>query len=653
MEHKQTFDIRRTVLWALVAAVVAFGIYANNLGHDWAYDDFEYITENEYVREPGHTGDILTTTYLYGVREFRTALYRPLTVLSYAANRMVTGLEPGAFHLVNNLLHAANSALVYVLLTVVPGTGGLALPAALLFATHPLHTEAVTNIVGRAELLAFLFSVSALILYALRERNRKLFLPLSALLFFAALLSKETPAALPFALLLLAAGRYHHGAGGKESLKSEFAGITGWFAMLGLYIVLRSVVIARCGPVPDVMMHDNPLAGMGFFERLPAVLTVTAKYALLLVFPLRLSADYSYNQIPVDVPLTGLYPIAGFAVAAALAIMLVRSMRGEPDLLYGVVLLILPWLVVSNLFFPTGTIMGERLMYLSSLGFVIVAAWGIRRVSARLPRPERGALAIALAVSILFGIRTVARNPDWRDNTAIFTSTAISSPNSVKAAYNYALVLKKAGRPDDAILWYRKAVDIWPGHFSAWFNLGNTLRETGRPNEAVEAYRRASELVPEDSGTLMNLALTLRSMNRHQEAVETFERILEIRPGDRTAMMNIGTTWAGAGELDKAKKVFETMLVSQPDDADALVNLGNVAVIAGDTLRAEAMFGKALASAPDDPAANNALLGLLIARGQYEQAKQKAAEMSARRIPVRKRYIETIEQYNHNERSRR
>jgi Flp pilus assembly protein TadD len=151
----------------------------------------------------------------------------------------------------------------------------------------------------------------------------------------------------------------------------------------------------------------------------------------------------------------------------------------------------------------------------------------------------------------------------------------------------------------------------------------------------------------------MNLALTLRSINKHQEAVGTFERILELRPGDRTAMMNIGTTWAGAGELDKAKEVFETMLVSQPGDTDALVNLGNVAVIAGDTLRAEEMFGKALASAPDDPAANNALLGFLIARGRYAEAGRKAAEMSARRIPVRKRYIEAIEQYNHNERSRR
>ena len=94
----------KTAIPAIIAAALAFAVYANNLGNDWAYDDIEYITENEFVRESGHIADIFSTSYLYGVKGYNTALYRPVTVFSYAVNRMLTGLRPGMFHLVNDLI---------------------------------------------------------------------------------------------------------------------------------------------------------------------------------------------------------------------------------------------------------------------------------------------------------------------------------------------------------------------------------------------------------------------------------------------------------------------------------------------------------------------------------------------------------------------
>ena len=188
---------------ALIVGILAFFTYINNLGHDWAYDDHQYITENEFVNNPSRTGDIFTTTYLFGSGGLQTGLYRPITVFSYALNRAVTGLRPSWFHLCNNLIHTANSVLVFLMLTAFLGRSDISFFAALLFAIHPIHTESVTNVVGRAELLAFLFVMLSLSMYRMKSANRMLTYSLSLVFFMFALMSKEIPAVLPFIILLI------------------------------------------------------------------------------------------------------------------------------------------------------------------------------------------------------------------------------------------------------------------------------------------------------------------------------------------------------------------------------------------------------------------------------------------------------------------
>jgi len=644
-------NTKRTVIFALMVFALAIVLYANNLGHDWAYDDHEYITENEYVNEPGHIGDIFSTTYLYGVNRFQTALYRPVTVLSYAVNRAMTGLNPGAFHLVNDIIHAANSTLVFLLLSLLTGSVTIPFAAAALFAAHPIHTEAVNNVVGRAELLAFFFALLALVFRALRERGKAIYYPLALFSFFLALMCKETPAILPFVIVLVMVGELVRGEKRLTARDNIEAG--GWFGVLAVYIVIRHAVIASCGDVAEIMMHDNPLAGLGFFERLPTALAIIVDYTRLLVFPLRLSADYSYNQIPVIQSLMSFRVFVGLAVTAVVIVTGFLAARRSSVLLFGVFMLALPYAVVSNIVFPIGTIMGERLMYLPSFGFVVVLAWGIERMAQMTGKPRNIVVAAVAVVTVLYGVRTLARNPDWKNNETIFAKTAETSPNSVKTAYNYALVLKNNGRTADAIDWYRRAIDIWPEHYSAWFNLGNTLRETGQTDKAIEAYRRAHELVPEDPEPLHNLALTYKSAGMTEKAVETFETIHALRPGDPTVLMNIGATWAEAEEYDRAMGVFREIVASDPKNAGAIVNMGNIYVIQGDTLMAETLFQKSLDIDPGNPSAHNAVLGLLIARGLYDEAERKVLAMQERRIPVRRLFVNKIEQHRKNERSTR
>ena len=625
---------------AAIVAVLAFFAYVNNIGHDWAYDDHEYITENAFVKSPGHIGDIFSTTYLYGVKGMQTGLYRPVTVLSYALNNAVTGLKPSFFHLVNNLLHSANSVLVLLVIAAFTGLSKTAFLAALLFAVHPVHTEAVNNVVGRAELLSFLFLMLSLLMYSFRVRKRRLYYPLSLVFFMLAMMSKEIPAVLPFFILLHVLGNCARGE--CKYFKRDALETAGYFAVLALYMALRSFVIARCGTVPEVLLHDNPLTGLGFLERLPTALVVVARYAVLLVFPLRLSADYSYNQIPVVGSVFSGTAVIGLALSVLFIAALVRAMRKSRTLYTGMLFMGLPFLVVSNIFFTTGTIMGERLMYIPSLGFTLILVWCLERFFASVVKHPRFAFRAVLLITVLYAGRTIARNPDWKDNTAIFTRTAETSPNSVKTSYNYALVLRGEGRLREAVDWYRRAVSIWPGHQSAWFNLGNTLSLLKQYDEAVEAYTKALEIHTGDTGTLHNLALTYKNLNRPEKAVETFERILKLRPHDSVVRINIGTVWKDFGEYDRALEVFEENVRLNPRDVGSLANIGNIYVIKGDTLRAEVYYRRSIDIDPAQPNSNNALLGLMIARNRLDEAEEKIRQMKAGNIPVKRSFLDTI-----------
>jgi len=634
--------LKNHIQWKLILiiAAIAFFSYINTLGHDWTFDDHEYITNNEYVKNPWRVADIFTTTYIYGVNSRQTGLYRPVTIFSYALNNAVTGLRPSLFHLVNNLTHTINSVLVLVVLAAIFGRIDMAFFAALLFAIHPVHTEAVNNVVGRAELLSFLFMMLSLWLYVIRDRNQKLFYPLALFCFMLALMCKEIPAVLPFVILLEHAGRWVRGK--RRHVKRDVFETAGFFAIFALYMVIRNVAVNRCGPVPEIMFNDNPLAGLPFLERLPTALTVIVKYCMLLVFPLRLSADYSFNQIPMVGTMGNHMTVFGALFIVVTAAVGMRAITRSHTLYFGVLVLSLPFLVMSNIVFPIGTIMGERLLYIPSLGFSVILACAVLWICREALKSPRFSLWTVCIITVLYAGRTLARNSDWKDNAAIFTKTAQTSPMAVKNSYNYALVLKREGRLREAITEYRKAVSIWSGHQRAWYNLGNALAENKQFIEAADAYKRSLEILPDDPGALRNLALTYKELQQPEKAVETFEKILDIRPDDIKARQNIGNIWVQFKNYDRALAVFEENVRINPKDAGSMTNIGNIYLIRGDTLRAENSYRLSLDIEPQNPITNNLLLELLILQNRISDAEEKINEMKKNNISIRKILIQKI-----------
>jgi tetratricopeptide (TPR) repeat protein len=476
-------------------------VYANGLTGSFTYDDKAIVRDNFRLRSPERVVDLFTTQYFGGPKGTGTA-YRPLLLLSFAVQWWIHGGDPVPFHVVNVLLHALATLLLARLLLRLDLPPPAAVGAALLFAVHPIHVEAVTGIVGRGETLAAVL-VLACLLGALRfadgGRRRWLFLAASLAFYFAANLTKESAAVAPALVFVLLAWSADGALGAR--LRSALA--RGWPLYAGAAAVLALVFGVRAEVLGGALRSErtgifeleNPLAPLPPAERALNACALFVRTLGRLAFPLRLSSDESAWSIR---PLALGSPIAWAAAAllVALAVASVRALRERSLPALGFLFLALAALPSSNLLFPTGTIFAERLAYLPSAGFCMMAiSWfaGGARGFEDLSRARLAALAAAV---LLLGMRTIVRNPVWESDEALFTNMVKVSPESAKAHYDYAYMSAQIGAPRRALEHYARAAEIYPGYWDAWAGRGRMERELGDPAASLRAYEEALRISP-------------------------------------------------------------------------------------------------------------------------------------------------------------
>src|SRR5439155_9770900 len=380
----ETMRDRRLFVAAGLGALLTVAVYWNSLSNGLVHDDVSAIERNEAVRDPTDLRTIFLTPSWKARGDLTTISYRPLSTWTLAVDYAFHGTKPFGYHIGNVIGHAA----VTILLVVLARATGLSITSAglagLLFAVHPVHTEVVANGVGRAEVLAAALALLALLL-GRRAAWRGWDLPASlaaASAYGVALLAKEHTVAL---LLMLPLGDLLLTDGG--SLRRFAAGLTGrrklFYAALGAitagYLALRAtalggVVGAEGHGFQAILYWANPAASAPLTARILTALRVLAMAVGLLIWPHPLSADYSYRQIPLIDSALAPGALLGIGVAATLTILVAVLWRHGPVACFWLVLALATYAVVSNVFFPIGTIFGERLLYLPSAGFCVLAA---------------------------------------------------------------------------------------------------------------------------------------------------------------------------------------------------------------------------------------------------------------------------------------
>lgn len=495
--------LRAVLLVCLVAAVV----YLNGLPGDFVFDD-KLIQRDPRIHGQTSLWTIFVTDYWYKYIGTSADLYRPLTIASYALNYAAFGLSSPAFHLVNVLLHAACCAVLMALVEALFHDLGLATVAGLLFATHPVHTEAVTGIVGRAEILTAFFLLVALYLhcrrYVLWSRGRGFWLPVALAAYFCALLSKETAIVGPGLLILL-----DYVMQARDQRPAASGRLRRAAAEVGLYVCVAIIYVAiRYSVVGQFIQRPPPhsyllLFGQPLMVRLCTALQILAIYLRLLILPVTLSADYSYRQVPMIGSLNPAAVVGLLAVVVLCAGFVSAVRRRAWPAVFALGFFAICYALVSNLLVPLQILVAERLMYLPSVGFCVGVAWlwgqWARRCAAdSSPAWLRHAPAAVVAVVVLlYSARTFVRNFDWRDNETLYAATVRAAPECFAAHSNYAAILMRDGaKTQRALEELLTAYKIRQDHYPTLVNLSSAYMSLGQPEKAREIALHGLKIRP-------------------------------------------------------------------------------------------------------------------------------------------------------------
>ena len=515
--------------------------YANSLGNGFVFDDISIIVENSLVTDRGSILKIFSTPYWL---QPGAGLFRPVTLFSFHLNHALDGLNPFGFHLTNVVLHMIVVTLLYGLgIRLGLSPYGSYLSAAL-FAVHPIHTEAVSNIVGRAELLMSLGVLLSLVWYIDSRAASPLrpgFLVASLAAFSISLLSKEQAMVLPFLIVLYDVSfRSDRELVVPAATKRVAMRYAGYFVLLGILILVRLHLMGPglfMGP-SDVSFMDNPLAHSGWVQRLPGALFVANKYLILFAWPSSLCADYSYNALPLPSRLWEPAPLATAIVMCILIVVAFWSfIKGKRLAFFAFCFFLLTFAPVSNIIRPIGTIMGERLLYLPSAGLSLLIGVGLDTLMARHELTIRSrtgkVVAIAVACVLIAAItRTSYRNRDWRDCKSIVRSSLRTSPRNARVHVGVAGIHFKDRDFESAVAAFEKAVRIYPdlplSHAAFAQNYGTALLGIGNEEKAITYLVAAVQLDPSLVNARYHLGIAYARIKDFPRAAEQFSRVLDL-----------------------------------------------------------------------------------------------------------------------------
>lgn len=442
-------------LWAITLLA-----YSNSFGGALVFDSGQAVLKDPRIRELSSANTHLILTQFYWYNTPNGSLYRPLTTFSYLFNYAIlgNGPRPAGYHWVNFAIHAVNVSLVFLLALVLLEGAAPAFAVAALWSLHPILTESVANIVGRADLLAAFGVLAGLLCYlrAAASSGSRRCAWLVALTLAAAIgiFSKESGI-----VVLAVIPLYDLAFRSSAPWRLRVPGYLAAGLPVLVYLTVRAQVLAKL-PAVVTPVTDNPLIGADFWTARLTAVKVLGRYLAVLVWPGSLSCDYSYNQIPL---FSRHFNAEDWKTILALALLIgiaatgmVCYRRARPVFFF-IFFFFVTLAPTANLVILIGAIMAERFLYLPSIGFIGCLVWLVLAARRHVGQPilaaaRFGAPAALGLMGIAFCARTLARNTDWQNAQSLWTSAVETSPASFKTHGNLADVLiARQGAASDAV----------------------------------------------------------------------------------------------------------------------------------------------------------------------------------------------------------
>jgi protein O-mannosyl-transferase len=579
----------RWVFYALLCGIALIA-YANSFNLGLALDGRSKVLTDTRV----HAGTsenlnrILTRPYWWPDAVDR--LYRPVTLLSFLFNYSVlgNGPDPAGYHLLNLLLHMLNVCLLFELALLVLNNPELALLAAGLWAAHPVQTEAVANVAGRADLLAAAAVLGGLLIYIrsvdMAGSRKRIWLAGLFAVALAGVFSKENAAVLIGLMLLWDVA---FGWARKPGWKPRQAAYLLAAGTLCILAIVRWKVFSG-EPWPEAPFVDNPILGAGFLQGRLTAIMVIGKYLGLLVWPAHLSFDYAYHQIPVAA-LSDIGAWLALLLVGGITALVIARYRADRTMFWAAGFFAMALLPTANLVFPIGAIMAVRFLYLPSAGFTIAAV----ALAARLNRPKVTRALLAGAI-VLLAVRTLARNPAWQDDLSLGSADVASAPASFRTHMVLAGALYASDPKqnldhairEEEIAWtlleplgpgrsYQKVpTDLGMFYYAkgvsagdrSWYEKAAAMLEKARTVSLAEAkafddaqLAHGLPLQPMQGHPELYLYLgrAYAHLGRFDEALRAYQESQQQNPAERAVYDEMATIFATHGKLEQAAIIMD------------------------------------------------------------------------------------------------
>jgi len=647
----------------LIIAVSVF-VYANSIRNGFTFDDKFIIQKNELIRSLNNIPAIFRSSYWPKVQgEPNKGLYRPLAILTYALDYSIWKLNPAGYHIFNVLNHSLNGIVLFLIILLLQkgreNAELTALAAALIFICHPINTEAVSGLVGRADTLATLFILLSLLFYILMRRpvnqqvNKQVqqankarqkaphalspfsrehwgaksnikYYYLSLVSFGLALFTKEIAVTLPGIILLYDISLSGKGGGTSAGKLKYYAG---YLAVMAGYMIIRTNVIGLVGPSATGQVMQGHTILMKFYT----MVKVFVEYIRLLFYPVNLYTDYN-SSFAYALKLTDPGVIISVAALFLYVIIFFKSYKRSKLLFFSMGWFLIAILPVSQLI-PIGAIMAERFLYLPGIGFCILLGTGMSQVHEK----KGGKVFILLVVltALFFSIMTIRRNLDWYSDYTLWKAAAKTVSTNARAYYEIGTAALKEDKYDEVIDAMKESIRL-SGAITAsdtkryallpesylhwvWLNLGLAYQKKGETDNAIEAYKKVIEIKPDYVASYNNLGNAYLSKNMTEEALNMYKKSIEVDPNTAEGYYNLGILYSRKGDNNKALQLYSKAITIRPEYADVWFASGIVEYNRRDYARAAQLFKKAVEINP----------GFTAAKSNYEISLEMAQDKSS------------------------
>jgi tetratricopeptide (TPR) repeat protein len=576
----------RRSLWRLPAplshltlvAGVALACYLQTASYQFVYDDSVQVALNPRIRSFSNLGPAFTENFwaFAGTNSF-TNYYRPLQAAAYMAGYALGGLSPAAYHWINIMLHVCASLAVFWIGLEFMGNASIALWGALLFAAHPMHTESVAWIAGITDVgcgLFYFVALAAYLRYRRSDEGKRLrparkhpevWLGVSLVSFFLALLYKEMALMLPAALFLM---DYACDVKGKR-----LASISRVKRLVPFVIVLIIYVLLRINALGAFARTVLPLP-MTLWDRLVTMAYLVGRYLQDLVIPL------THNAFHVFRPFSSLgirewcLPLVLLLAGAVLTGIIWRLERklGVLAALFGITLV-----PVLNLGGIGQNIYAERYLYIPSLGFCLLAAGLIHRYL----NASKTSLFLQSGIVLLFSALTLQHNPTWRNEKTFYEATLAVSPQAMPIRNNFGKILFEEKNLGAAERQFASALDAYSTTYvkssreaaTSLLGLSAVASAENRLDDAWKYAEMASRLTPDWGEPYQTLGMLSAKRKNYAEAGKLLRFALQHEPGNAVAHVNLGSVLFNTGEPSAAEKEFRTAIELDPKLAGARLAL--------------------------------------------------------------------------------